>query len=539
MRSSLQHAWIALVVACVSASAAAGSADDLSKGLELAAAGRCEEALPLLAEEQSPGSDPRIDRIRVQCLLRTKRYAEAATLAEALSTSSPADPQLSLYLGIARFHTGDLDGAREALESADPERAETHLYRGLLLLQLGEARTAAAALDQATALDSEKVGPIASYYAAHAWARAGERDRAADRLEDVRKSSPGSVWARQAEDDSSAYPPVPGSGRWWLKLTGGFEWDDNVTLRPNDPTLVANSSGQRDVRGSWRFDSGAVFWSDGFWSAGIGASFNGNAHHDLDDFDLLYPKGSLWLERRLSPVTRARLRYDFGYAWVDEEPLLRHNTVTGSLTHVWGGAGTSEVFGSAYHYDYLARSQDVDDGTGAPGSSCPPDVVVCGPPGINEKDRLDRDGPGFVAGAAHVWPLPWVPGHLRAAYAYQRFFAQGRDSRYQSHTASAALRILLPLQFVFDGGSSFTYRPFEDRSTLPDLRSVTAGQQYWTLGIHRRDRVWQVHLSLERDLGESVNLEFRYHYRHNRSNVESLDYDRNILGVYLTFALGR
>ncbi len=65
------------------------------------------------------------------------------------------------------------------------------------------------------------------------------------------------------------------------------------------------------------------------------------------------------------------------------------------------------------------------------------------------------------------------------------------------------------------------------------------GRQYPLDDDERRDDVWRFEVELERPLSQRLTASLRYRYTHNRSNVTVFDYDRQILGAYLTVRFHR
>ena len=142
--------WLAFLALGVPSLATAQDASVVRwlRAERLAAAGNCEEALPLLRDvRKSAPKHARAALFEGQCAVELRRYAEAI---EPLKAAKRLDPSLSdadLSLAIALYHLGEYARAERALdafEKSDPDRAELHLYRGLILLQRAETREAAA-----------------------------------------------------------------------------------------------------------------------------------------------------------------------------------------------------------------------------------------------------------------------------------------------------------------------------------------------------------------------------------------------------------
>lgn len=515
----------------------AGPVGAATDALSLARAGRCEEALPGLAALRRVGARSDAALREAQCLIRLRRHADAAPLLEALVEREPALAEAWLHLAIARFHLGDAAGAEAALDAAPAlaDRPEARLYRGLALLARGEAGAAAPLLD---GISSGSAGPIAGYWAGVAWLRTGEDARARNALRRVSEAAPGTSWAAQSEAllaGTAAERLRP----WWIRVTAGYEYDDNVVLRAGDVPLAREVSSQRDTRSMWRVEAGSQWWRSGAWASGAWISYSGTAHDDLGALDVQLPTIGLWLDRRLDAPTILRLAYDFGWAFVDEESFLQSHGATASAIRSFGALGTAQLFGRFYTYDYHVDDVDVPDGRGVDLALCPsPLSVVCGAAGVNEKDARDRDGYGTAAGLVHTVPLPRLRSEVSLGYTYYRYWAEGKEQSYAAHELRVGTRSELPLGLELRLDASYAYRPYRHASSVPEPFTLYLNRQYPTRDRRRRDEVARVEVGLERRIADRVLVGVLYSYVDSDSNVSLFDYDRQIVGSYLTIGLG-
>lgn len=547
---------LALLLAATPGGAQDDAAISLLRGERLAAQGNCEGALPLLAKARAADpSNARAALVSGQCQITLRRYVEAAASLEEAKRLAPDSAEVDLYLGMARFHQGDLEGSEESLKAAEqrlPERAEVQLYLGLLALQRGEAAQAALSLSRSGQADPDAVEPIASYYAALAFEIEGERRAAAEALRRAQVLAAGTVWETQVmaalerlgEEGQPPWKwnsPRPleilreRSPGWWITVTGGLEYDDNVVLRGSGVQLPQEISSQGDHRGVWWLEAGYEVFANPDWTVGAMATYFGSAHDDLHEFNANYPGLSLWVDHRLRPGTVARFQYDFGYAWIGGDPFLLTNTFTPALYQDWGRAGTTRLSARFQTRNFLFDTFDVPDGPGRPGAFCrSARHVVCGPRGLNEERERDRDGWGFALGLDHSWPVWGEKLVLRAGYRYRYYTAQGSDWTLQTHEGQLGMRLLLPLEFAFEAFGSYAWVPFRNPSTFPDPGDVFFQREYPLSNTDRTDDFARVDLVLERPVNKYLMLSLRYAYFDNISNVNVFDYDREILGMYAT-----
>ena len=544
-------------LALLGAGAASADADALRLRAEaLAGGGNCGEALQVLerARREAPG-DARVALVRGQCEIQLKRFVDAVASLEEAKRLDPALPGVDLYLGIAQYHVGDLGAAEASLEAArtrGPDRAELELYRGLILLQRAETADAATALERARSLDPDAVEPVASYYAGLAWAGAQELASAEDALTRVQSLAPGSVWANEAELALSRLAAVE-PGRWFASLTAGIEYDSNVVLEGTGVALPRGISSSSDYRGVWSLEAGTEFLRTRDWSAGALVRYYGSAHDDIDEFDTHFPRIMGWLDRRLGEGVTARAQYEFGYAWVDGLPFRLSHNGTLALYKDWGSAkGTSRLFADFVGYHFYYPNFDVPNGVGVAGSRCPirrsPGGVrfrytFCGPPGVNEERERDRSGWGALVGLGHEIPVVAERLVLRGRYSYGSYESDGTEYTFDAHQFRIGARAKLPLDFVLDTAASYTFRPYHNASTFPDPSDVPGhpaslippnGTQYRLSSSDRSDNVWEFDVSLEKRLTRFLTGAVRYSYIDNNSNVDVFDYNRNIVGAYLT-----
>ena len=504
----------------------------------LARAGSCEAALPLFAARRAAAPGAAASLLEIQCLIRLRRYAEAEPLLRERVARDATPGETWLYLGMARFHLGDVAGAGDALDRVGPEwegRAEHRLYRGLVLLARGEAQAAAGELEQ---VREGSAAPVAGYWAGVAWLRAGDRARGRAALQRVMAEAPASPWSLQAQRALASGSTEAGRP-WWIRVTTGYEYDDNVVLRAGDVPLAREVSSQRDTRYLWRTEMGREWWREGAWSSGTWLTYTGTDHDDLSSLDVHLPTVGLWLDRRLGERTLLRLTYDYGYAWVDEESFLQSHGLTPSIVRSFGRLGTSQIFARGYAYDYRGDDTDVPDGSGVTLARCPSlSALVCGAQGVDEEGTRDRDGFGVATGLVHTVPVDLLRSQVSLGYTYYRYWAEGNEQAYAGHEVRLSTKTALPLQLVFRLDASYAYRPYQHASSVPEPYELFLNREYPTRSYHRRDQVARVEIGLERPITDRARIGILYSYLDNDSNYELFAYDRQIVGTYVTVGFG-
>jgi len=529
-----------------------------SRGERLALEGRCDVAIPELSRELETAPDPgRISWRLGQCLLHQQRYAEAAAALERAVAADASLLEAQLDLARARYHLGDLDGADAALRASQQgfsEEAIWNLYRGMVDLERGDAEAAVAALERAveinrsgfrTRSDLQAVEPVASYYLGIAQRAAGQEAQAAATLRGVAEEWAGTDWAAEARRAVGAERGASA----WLTLSSGGEYDDNVVLSGRDTPLPSDISDEAGYRAVWAATGGADLLRRGRNAAGLLASYNGRYHleDDLSEFDSHVPTASLWWNHALRADTNVRLRYNFGYAWVDRDPYVVTNGGRASLIRAWSSRQNSALAGSLYVDEYLFTTDDVPDGPGTPNAPCgplSPPFTVCGPPGLDEGRARNRDGWGARGTLSHGWspsldgfPLP--DPALHGSYTYTYFDAEGREYSHQSHAFTLGVSFALPYGVGLDLDGAYTYRLYRNPSTYPQQEDLVAGLQYPLSGTRRRESSYVAGARLSVPLVGPVSATASYRYRDNRSTSDVFDYDQHVIGLLLNVTLSR
>jgi hypothetical protein len=238
----------------------------------------------------------------------------------------------------------------------------------------------------------------------------------------------------------------------------------------------------------------------------------------------------------LGELATARLQYDFGYAWVGSDPYLASHTVVPALFYDWSRAGTTRLFGELIWNHYLFSGEDFPDGApgGVAGDPCQNADPLCGPAGLNEKRARDRNGFGSVLGIDHAIPIGAAETKLRGGYRYQRYNARGSEYSHEAHEVRLGAGVELLFDLGLDLQASYAYRSYRHSSTFPDPDGLLFGQQYALSSERRRERVLRFDAIIKWYFSERLTASIRYSYLDNDSNVEVFDYDRNIIGAYLT-----
>ncbi len=531
-----------LVLLLVLVLLAAPAHADRARGLALAREGRCQAALLELRDRVADAPDDAEAWLVIgTCESRLGRYAPSVEALLRARSLAPELPEVDLRLGIAHFHLGQIEEATQDLERAGRKRvsSELLLYRGLIQLEGAEDdhgwSEAARALEAARRAGPDQVEPVASYYAGVAWSRAHEEERAREALERVVEGWPDSRFAPQA---LAALDKME-RRRFFARVEGAFEYDDNVVLRGAGVALPSEISDERDVRAAWTVDVGGSLFEGEDYRLGGRFVYSGRAHRDLTGFDSHYPSLSLWIDRELSPESLLRFQYVFGYAWVDGDPFASTHRALAYWIRDFERLGTTTASAEFFTENYRFSNEDVPDGPGQVGAPClSPSDVLCAPPGIDESHERNRDGHGVRLRLEQVVRPGPVGLEFRGGLEGMRFSARGSEYTFTGGAAFLGAYVPLPLAFGLRVDTRLGYRPYRYATTFPATTGLVAGRQYGLPERRRRETTFIGELALERPIGRNVLVGVRWRYVRNKSSEDVFDYRQNVVGAYVSFALG-
>jgi hypothetical protein len=328
---------------------------------------------------------------------------------------------------------------------------------------------------------------------------------------------------------------------WWVSGSAGIEFNADVLLFSNAVGPPGEIDERDHLGGVWFIEGGAELFDTGRFSGGLLGSYWGAAYDDLNGFDTNIPTIGSWVDVATTDDTKLRLRYDFGYAWVDGDDFASSHQVKPSFFIDWDTAGESEISSEFYYYDFDKTEPGVllADGTGAPGTcSNPPSIDPCGPSGKRSKGgRKDRTGWGFTFAGEHRKDLTFNDTQIRFGYFYQHYIPDGPEFHNQSHQLWVGARTSLPLGFTFDGEASLTYQSFRNKSAYPDPGRLVPNVEYTLQDIRRHDVEWKVSTALGRQITRGVSASIEYSYIHRDSNYQDFQFRLHQVGAYLTVQL--
>ncbi|HTO56107.1 MAG TPA: tetratricopeptide repeat protein [Myxococcota bacterium] len=520
---------LGMLVLCPFLARASDESDVLrARGARLAAQGKCDEALPLFA--QALAADPKEARSALlagRCQIQAKQYADAEKSLDEAARRDPSLKEVSLEQAIARYHQENYAGARRALEAARPTSsgdARFELYDGLVLLQEGKRSEGIAALERARRADPSLVEPTASYFEGLALENQGNRTDARAALDRVVANDPNGRWGTAARMRLDQWALSHTRSRdYWASVTVGAEGDSNVVLRGNGVDLPQEIKDESDMRTVWAANAGWEFLHTHDWGAGAMITYTGTAEHSLPQFSYDYPIVSGWLDRRITENLSAQLQADYAYGWVDGQSWVSEVAATPSLVYTEARDTYTRLFGRFQFSNYYFPV----DGTSEFNPITHPvthDQLVLFQA---TQDARNRDGRLEQAGLEQGLPIDVLHTQLTASTTYSRYHAEGAEYSFRGVAAYVTTETDLPWQFTLLLGAGFAYRGYLNPTTFEAVAPPFSDK--------RRDQVTDTEIALQRPIYWDWLLgSARWHYTHADSTVAVFDYDRSIIGGYLT-----
>jgi tetratricopeptide (TPR) repeat protein len=431
-----------------------------------------EQAIPLL--ERAVSLDPAAAAARLDLaaqLLKLGRNGDALVQLESLLEQDPNQPKALLLQGIALYRTGRYLNARPSLERAielDPAYSrEGNYYIGLVDAFLGD-------LDSSIAAFSTAAGP-----------------------------SPQHPLGRSATTLRSQV--ARSQRRWSVAATAGFEYDDNVTLSPDDLSEIVPPGSDFDGRiGSpaaiMRLQAqGQAVDAERFsWRFGYDGYLRLHTESDAQILDqqthMAWTHASYTAEK-----FSASLRYDFSWTALDLSESFRFiNRVAPTFYVPISDWGMTMAYYQFLHYDYQ--------------------IDVSNP-------AFDRSGPQHTVGLQQFVFLPDPINFLVLGGFVTRFDSDGSEFRHKGFEISAGGEMALFWRIEAGLLYRFDYRDYTEYSFFSPQQDP----------VKRLDYEHTISLNFDRPIGKHMVVTLAGSYFNNDSNIANFEIDRFIVGGYFTY----
>jgi hypothetical protein len=148
---------------------------------------------------------------------------------------------------------------------------------------------------------------------------------------------------------------------------------------------------------------------------------------------------------------------------------------------------------------------------------------------------LNRDGCTYTAGVQHYLPISsWRGAWMSLGGSVGRTNTRaerdilGFDGAYDRGTRGADLRFHIPLMRELEAEllAEARWERYRNHNVIDALFSFGPPE-------HRRDRILQTSLALSLPISPHAEVELRWRFTHQHSNVDVYRYDRHVIGIAL------
>ncbi len=279
-----------------------------------------------------------------------------------------------------------------------------------------------------------------------------------------------------------------------LNVTAGAQFDDNVTVEANNP-ILPEAQRQEDGMIIAYIDAGADLLNKGKIKIKADYSFYHNFHFDLNDYNVQYHKVSPTVELQLTDIIKPEIGYMYEHTLFGGDRYSRVNTFFTAVNIKEGKEHSTDITYKYRDLDYDNTALFIDNAIRTGHQS------LIGIMQNFEADKLKAD-------------IYYFDDRTRADADYWSYngFKLGADINYQAMTD---LYLTVSAQYSND----------EYREIFPGFTEK------------REDKTQQYSLVITYRISDKMTLYLTEDYTSNDSNLNTFEYDRNVIGLLLTVAL--
>jgi tetratricopeptide (TPR) repeat protein len=428
----------------------------------------------------------------------------ALELQERALALDPEDRELVFDRGVTLLEVGRNAEAREAflrVLAEDPDHAQAQFYAGVAAYRIGDHAAALPHLQRSAALDPS-LAVQSRYYSGLSEASIGDLSAAAGSFSVVAEQSPVSPLGQSAANLSDELRAARGDRPYGLALTAGAEWDSNPLFASAENFLL-NGVPNPDSDPTWRgvFTGSGNVRLFGNERASLTAGYDGylslNADDDAEEVDLQTHAASLSGGTVVGPV-RLGLRYDYAYTFIDlSDPFRQLHRATPTVAVRQGEWGLTQPY---YQFQY-AHFEDLD---------FPPNAT------------FNRDGPRHLFGVSQFFFLPEPFTYVTVGANGDLYDAVGTEWRYDGFETSFGAGYDFPWAVSFSWLWRFAHRDYRDHSAFAPSK-------------RREDDTHWVSAEVARPIIDHWIARVAGSFAFQDSNVPVYDYNRKVVGAYLTY----
>ena len=409
-----------------------------------------------------------------------------------------AADEFELYIaqGIEKINSGNFREAVEILKKAlelRPDNPEAEFYSGLAYSRIGELSRAERLFQKIKTEDvyaSNVYLELGRIY--YAWKECKRADKyltifKALSTDDVQKGYADSMVERCYEQADAEKP-------YKLNVTAGVQYDTNVILEPTNPIVDEDLRGD-DGRAVVLINAGARVFKNKELSAKVDYNFYQSLHFDLDRFNVTYNSIEPTLELTQSDIIRPSMGYKFEHIYFDRDEYGFSHKGFAKVN-----LKESENYSIDGIYEFKENHyRDTETYT----------------------TNSDRKGHQHIYGIKQNFERDKLKGDIHYYHDINNAKEDQWSFKGNNVGVEVGYRIMEPL--VVRVSADFTRRKHRDDFPFFEDKRIDEMQRY-SFKIH-----YAVTDRIVATLSES--------YTRNDSNMADYDYDRNIIGLLLTYGV--
>ncbi len=452
-----------------------------------------DEALPLLkkAREEEPNSSLAAYYLGIT-YKQLQDYKNAKSHLMDAVNLAPKIKEALLELVEVLYQLGELDRAKKYIELAQRQNIkppQTAFLKGLVLLKEGKNLDAVKAFERAKVLDSS-LEQTADYQIGLAYLKEKKFDEAKEAFKEVIVLEPNTdlaIFANRYVEAIERKKKAERPFRFTVGLAG--QYDDNVLLKPGDATVAANITNEDDFR--------EVFTFKGEHRKKFTEKFGLNSQYSLyyahqDDiglYDVLSNSVAFTPTYYFDRGTIG-LPLMYNYTLVGEKEYLSTISVTPLCNLIIAKTQMGQLSFKYRKKDFLRTPLNIDE---------------------------NRDSNDFGASAGWFLFFAENKGFFSLRYEINKDDTKGNNWRYIGNRANATLLYPFFKLFKFSVSTDVFLQDFLETHTV--------------YNVERKDKVYTVSTMLAYNFWKDSELQFRYTYVKDDSNIAVYDYDRNVYSI--------
>jgi len=418
-------------------------------------------------------------------------YENAAGAYENALRLNPEFKDLHYKLGLAYYQMKEYQKAVGELEVAKlykPEDAMVYYYAGLSYYNLKRYYKVPLLLKKAGELDSS-LTIFCHYWTAVSLFNQGLYQKAKLYFLKVRDINP---YSSEGKSAGEFLQVVEAQSRiFTFDINWDVEYDDNVTMQPDDEHIDTGVEGKEDWRTSISAKPRLRHFSK-YGEVGGYYSFYQSYHQEpeLFDYNLKGHTGSLYFSSDCRPV-QPYVQYKYNYYFLKEKEYMESQDIMASLNIALIGGYTTQIYDQFTWENYLT---------------------------FPDREEHEKDGKNNLLGINQYFPIMKDKGYVRVGGAYKQNWAEGSDWDYTSGRGSLSVYAPLPIKRTsFQLGTNYEDKNFGHTDSYFDQK--------------RDDNKTTATLSLAHNLNKSWKVALTYTSIYNKSNIDFYTYTRNIYSL--------